>query len=100
MPAVATPSRRLATPPTTDRGDDGARGDDIAGHQPPTTTRRPLPAPPTTAPLDSDGDGLSDSDEEAYGTNPGVYDTDGDGIGDGEEVFVYGTNPVDPSDHP
>lgn len=66
---------------------------------PPATISTTILAPTTTAtPPDSDGDGLSDSDEEAYGTNPGVFDTDGDGLGDGEEVFVYGTNPTDPND--
>ena len=46
-----------------------------------------------TAGLDSDGDGLFDTDEtQVYGTNPYVYDTDGDGIGDGTEIY-NGTNP-------
>jgi hypothetical protein len=35
---------------------------------------------------DSDGDGLSDVDEEKYGTDPDNPDTDGDGISDGDEV--------------
>ena len=72
---------------------------------PPPTTAPPTTAPPTTAapttaapPLDSDSDGLSDSDEEATGTNPGVYDTDGDGFSDGEEAKVMRTNPLDPND--
>jgi hypothetical protein len=47
-----------------------------------------------SAGIDSDGDGLYDTDETSvYGTNPGVYDTDGDGTGDGAEVY-YGTNPL------
>ena len=42
---------------------------------------------------DTDGDGLSDSEEVlAYRTNPLVADTDGDGIPDGVEVSV-GTDP-------
>ena len=42
---------------------------------------------------DTDGDGLSDSEEVlTYRTNPLVADTDGDGIPDGVEVSV-GTNP-------
>jgi hypothetical protein len=46
-----------------------------------------------TSGIDSDGDGLYDTDETSiYGTNPAVYDTDGDGSGDGEEVY-YGTDP-------
>ncbi|MBL8128184.1 MAG: hypothetical protein U0Z70_19905 [Thermomicrobiales bacterium] len=47
-----------------------------------------------TAGVDSDGDGLYDTDEsQVYGTNPWVYDTDGDGAGDGEEVY-NGTSPL------
>ena len=44
-------------------------------------------------PLDSDGDGLSDSDEATRGTNPGNPDTDGDGLSDGEEVARWQTDP-------
>lgn len=36
--------------------------------------------------VDSDGDGLSDEDEAALGTNPANADTDGDGLKDGIEV--------------
>ena len=46
-----------------------------------------------TAGLDSDGDGLYDTDETSvYGTGASVYDTDGDGVGDGQEVY-NGTDP-------
>jgi len=42
---------------------------------------------------DSDGDGISDSDEiNIYGTNPDSNDTDGDGLLDGEEINIYDTN--------
>ena len=43
---------------------------------------------------DEDGDGLSNGDEEAYGTDPEVADTDGDGLNDGDEVAL-GANPLD-----
>ena len=43
----------------------------------------------TTSPVDSDGDGLIDSEENSIGTNPQVYDTDGDGYSDGLEVKGY-----------
>ena len=43
---------------------------------------------------DSDGDGLTDEEELARGTNPYSADTDGDGISDGQEV-AQGTDPLD-----
>jgi YD repeat-containing protein len=43
---------------------------------------------------DTDGDGLTNSDELARGLNPVSADTDGDGFGDGEEV-EFGANPHD-----
>ncbi len=43
---------------------------------------------------DSDQDGLSDGDEiNNYGTDPNAVDTDSDGINDGDEINIYGTNP-------
>ena len=42
---------------------------------------------------DSDGDGLSNKDEEAAGTNPEKRDTDGDGLGDAMEAD-FGTDPL------
>lgn len=47
---------------------------------------------------DTDGDGVSDKLEYLYGTNPLNKDTDGDGLTDAEEIFVYGTDPLDPLD--
>ncbi|MEM9075584.1 MAG: gliding motility-associated C-terminal domain-containing protein, partial [Bacteroidota bacterium] len=38
--------------------------------------------------VDSDGDGLTDSEELDLGTNPNNPDSDGDGLTDGEEVLV------------
>jgi hypothetical protein len=37
---------------------------------------------------DSDGDGLTDSQEGLLGTNPNNTDTDGDGLSDGNEVLI------------
>lgn len=44
---------------------------------------------------DSDGDGLSDAQERALGTDPFKDDTDGDGVKDGAEVLA-GTDPLTP----
>lgn len=49
-----------------------------------------------SGPLDSDGEGLYDWEEQEIGTNPNNADTDGDGLTDYEEVRVYGTNPLNP----
>lgn len=48
---------------------------------------------------DSDGDGLTDAEEEFYGTDPYKIDTDGDGYSDYIEINV-GTDPLDPTSHP
>lgn len=45
-----------------------------------------------TLQVDTDGDGLPDSQEATYGTSPYLDDTDGDGINDGDEV-KNGTDP-------
>ncbi len=43
---------------------------------------------------DSDGDGLTDVQEEIIGTDPDNPDTDGDGLSDGIEVNELGTSPL------
>jgi Tol biopolymer transport system component len=43
-----------------------------------------------TVPVDSDGDGLTDDEEAALGTDPNDPDTDGDGIPDGEDPDTAG----------
>ncbi|MBI2373891.1 MAG: tandem-95 repeat protein [Deltaproteobacteria bacterium] len=44
--------------------------------------------------VDSDGDGLTDSQEEAGGSNPNLADSDGDGLSDGIEAAVTLTDPL------
>lgn len=55
-------------------------------------TDEPLP----TTDLDSDGDGLTDLEEQIFGTDPGNPDTDGDGLTDYEEIFIWETDPLNP----
>ncbi|WP_159434728.1 LamG-like jellyroll fold domain-containing protein [Rubritalea squalenifaciens] len=49
----------------------------------------------TTGAADSDGDGLSNEDEELYAMDPNNPDEDSDGLLDGEEILL-GTDPYDP----
>ncbi|WP_133241161.1 binary toxin-like calcium binding domain-containing protein [Nocardioides gansuensis] len=44
---------------------------------------------------DTDGDGLTDAEEQALGTDPKKADTDKDGLTDGAEVKTFKTNPKD-----
>lgn len=60
---------------------------------PPAPTPVPTIAPTVSAAADTDGDGLLDVDEAAYGTDPTIADSDGDGVLDGAEV-VAGTDPL------
>ena len=48
----------------------------------------------SVASLDSDGDGLTDSEEAAIGTDPNAADTDGDGLTDGLEATAGTTDPL------
>jgi hypothetical protein len=44
---------------------------------------------------DCDGDGLTDDEETALGTDPSNPDSDWDGLEDGDEVHVYSTDPME-----
>jgi hypothetical protein len=48
------------------------------------------------ATTDTDGDGLTDVEEQALGSNSNLVDTDNDGLSDREEVKVYQTDPLLP----
>ena len=43
---------------------------------------------------DSDGDGLTDSEESGYNTDANNADTDGDGLNDGDEVMLFNLSPT------
>jgi hypothetical protein len=63
-----------------------------------------LTAPPVAttaaAEVDSDGDGLTDEVETALGTDPLLLDSDTDGVSDSDEHDFYGTDALDPdTDH-
>ncbi len=53
----------------------------------------PAPPPPVVG-LDTDGDGLTDAEEAALGTDSAKTDTDADGLTDREEAQTYQTNPL------
>lgn len=44
--------------------------------------------------VDTDQDGLIDSQEIEYGTNPALFDSDSDGLSDWEEIAIFGTDPL------
>ncbi|RDJ39194.1 MAG: HYR domain-containing protein [Crenarchaeota archaeon] len=50
----------------------------------------------TVQSIDTDGDGLTDEEEIAAGTDPTNPDSDGDGLNDGDEVNTHNTNPLSP----
>lgn len=52
----------------------------------------PIVPPPES--IDSDDDGLTDTEEAALGTDPTKVDTDEDGLNDGMEVNFYFTDPL------
>jgi thiol-disulfide isomerase/thioredoxin len=54
------------------------------------------PSEPAGDPVDSDGDGLTDQQEQALGLDPSSPDTDGDRYLDADEL-AEGTDPTDPS---
>ena len=72
----------------------------INGEIVPTEDANGCPLPPdciiAKSGKDSDKDGLTDTEEESYGTDPFEPDSDGDNLFDREEVKVWHTNPLNP----
>lgn len=65
----------------------------VVTETPPAQQPSTPPAEPVAS-ADADGDGLTDSQEATYGTDPQNPDSDNDGLFDGEEVQTYETNPL------
>lgn len=88
-PSIKQPIKEISTPPIPFTPPTSP--DVIMPPQIPTNTY----TEPNIASLDSDQDGLSDEEEEKYGTDPNNPDTDGDGYTDGQEVDS-GFGPLSP----
>lgn len=91
-PAVAEDENSLA-------GDNGEVKDAPENNNQPTSDQSAVigedPAPaPIAQKVDTDGDGISDEEEESLGMNINNPDSDGDGLFDREEVKVYKTDPL------
>jgi hypothetical protein len=92
-PAVQPPANLNTTPTPPPQPDLNAN---IPPANVPQPTAPVQPPEPVQKPVDSDGDGLSDAEEIALGTNPQSADTDSDGLTDFDEVKIYGTDPKNP----
>ncbi|MFC1687987.1 hypothetical protein ACFL0L_05445 [Patescibacteria group bacterium] len=68
---------------------------DVAVNEEPTILPTTI-TPPTanTDITDTDGDGLTDTEEQQAGTSSTSVDSDADGLYDREEVKVYSSNPL------
>ena len=76
---------------------DAAMNDDDGDGQANYFDTTPFVPPPPDPPMDtdSDGDGLLNSEEATYGTDPNLVDSDSDGLTDYEELRTFNTNPLD-----
>lgn len=96
VPAPATPAP--ATPaPATPAPATPVPATPVPTAEPTAAPTAPPTAEPTAEPADTtdtDGDGLTDAEEAALGTDPANPDSDDDGISDGDEVNVWGSDPL------
>lgn len=53
-------------------------------------------SPQSSRVVDTDRDGITDQEEELYGTDPTAVDTDQDGLTDRDEIKVFNTDPNNP----
>lgn len=94
-----SPASSTTPPPVSNENqianDDNAVVDDVVA--PPSEESAPeapaVQTAPATISLDQDGDGLTDVEENLYGTDVQLTDTDGDGYVDSSEL-IAGFNPV------
>ncbi len=97
-PAVPVPNAPTTPPPTSATGTPVASPRPDGGKAAPSgqvgVTGIKDRTPDFTHGPDADKDGLTDSAEALYGTDPHKADTDGDGFADGQEVLVYGSDPL------
>jgi peroxiredoxin len=91
----------VAPPPasTPDAGTSPTGGTVVVTTPTGAETTPTTPTEPDDRDEDDDGDGLTNGEEDALGTDRGERDTDGDGYDDGEEVDGH-TDPTERQDHP
>ena len=93
---VTTQITVFSNPRIPDTDNDGFKdGEERTAGTDPTN---PWSFPTVDYTTDTDEDGLSDYDESYWGTNPALANTDGDTYTDFEEVYYYGTDPIDSTD--
>lgn len=86
---VTPPVNNVVTPTPEVIATDTTPVVDVASNTPSATGTEII-----MAPIDSDGDSLTDAEEQILQTNPNLLDSDFDGLSDYEEVRVYGSNPL------
>lgn len=81
--------------PVAEKKDDGFITPSTNKDTTPTSTEEEIPdEKEPLGPLDTDGDGLSDVEEIALGTNQALIDSDGDALNDFDEAKNHKTDPL------